>query len=64
MDIENLASGSAASTLGWVQASTTELTGFCGPTHYHMQRLLGEDSNKQSVTNNEEWPTHLPTSLC
>ncbi|WP_028025918.1 hypothetical protein [Enterovibrio calviensis] len=65
MDMERHAFGSTPtpSAIGpWGQAST-ELTGFTGMSHYHLQRLLGDDERRTTPPAHAEWPTS-PTDLC
>ncbi|CZF84590.1 hypothetical protein GCE9029_04495 [Grimontia celer] len=38
---------------------STEMTGFSDPSHYHIQRMLGEDRRRFDASSNDEWPTSL-----
>lgn len=45
----------------WGQVST-EFTGFCDPSHYQMQRMLGDDRRRPDrPAPGDEWPTILPS---
>ncbi len=45
----------------WGQVST-EITGFSDPSHYQMQRLLGEEARRLDIaTAGDEWPFSLPS---
>ncbi|WP_407331586.1 hypothetical protein [Enterovibrio sp. 27052020O] len=61
MDMEHLVFSHTNTTpalVPWGQVST-ELTGFTGVSHYHLQRMLGDDGRKSVPPSHEEWPSSL-----
>ena len=58
MDMEHGMFSTAAvqSTPSTWSRTSVELTGFNGPSHYHLQKLLGEEKRKPDA---DEWPASL-----